>query len=139
MINMNELHDKFKDEIEELEQATKYKLIKRNIKNINSSARGIYALYHKGKLIYIGQAGGNIDTNNKSTHLLKERLYQYTRKGDTGTENLKEYLNKHTLEYKDISFNYITIDDCRLIKILELVMIDYFNKSKSKNNKLVNK
>lgn len=124
---MNGLHDKFNDEIEDLKQATKYKLIKDNIKNINSSAIGIYGLYDKGELVYIGQAGGNIDIDNSSKYLLRERLYQYTRKGDTGTKNFKKYLKDNTADINDISFDYITIEDCRLIKILELVMIDYFN------------
>lgn len=127
MISMNGLHDKFNDEIEDLKQATKYKLIKDNIKNINSSAIGIYGLYDKGELVYIGQAGGNIDIDNSSKYLLRERLYQYTRKGDTGTKNFKKYLKDNTADINDISFDYITIEDCRLIKILELVMIDYFN------------
>ncbi|WP_323713034.1 hypothetical protein [Mammaliicoccus sciuri] len=127
MISMNELHEKFIDEIEELKQAPRYKLTIDNINKIDSTYRGIYGLYHKGKLIYIGQAGGNINIDNKSTHLLKERLHQYRRKRDKGTKNFKKYLKKKKVKIKDITFNYITIDDCRLIKILELVMIDYFN------------
>ncbi len=127
VISMNELHEKFIDEIEELKQATRYKLIKSNINKIDSTDRGIYGLYHKDKLIYIGQAGGNINIDNKSTHLLKERLHQYRRIRDKGTKNFKKYLKKEKVKIKDIKFNYITIEDCRLIKILELVMIDYFN------------
>jgi len=124
---MNELHDNFKDEIEELEQATKYKLTIDNINKIDSTDRGIYGLYDKGRLVYIGQSGGNIKINHESKYLLKKRVNQYLHENGTGTDNLKSYLKEKNATVKDISFNYITIDDCRIIKILELVMIDYFN------------
>lgn len=139
MISMNELHDKFIDEIEELKNADRYFLTNDNVNNIDSSYKGIYGLYDKGKLIYIGQAGGNINIDHSSKHLLKERLLQYTRDGDSGTNNFKDYINNNALNYWDITFNYITIEDSRLIKIIELVMIDYFNVGKSKDTMLINK
>ncbi len=127
VISMNELHEKFIDEIEELKQAPRYKLTNDNINKIDSTYRGIYGLYDKGKLVYIGQSGGNININHEGKYLLKKRVNQYLHENGTGTDNLKSYLKEKNSTVNDISFNYITIDDCRIIKILELVMIDYFN------------
>ena len=127
VISMNELHEKFIDEIEELKQASKHKLTIDNINKIDSTYRGIYGLYDKGKLVYIGQSGGNINIDHESKYLLKKRVNQYIHENGTGTDNLKSYLEEKKVTINDISFNYITIEDCRLIKILELVMIDYFN------------
>ncbi len=127
VISMNELHEKFIDEIEELKQAYKYKLTIDNINKIDSTYRGIYGLYDKGRLVYIGQSGGNINIDHESKYLLKKRVNQYIQENGTGTDNLKSYLEDNTADINDITFNYINIEDCRLIKILELVMIDYFN------------
>ncbi len=127
VISMNELHDKFIDEIEELKQAPIYKLTSDNINKIGNTDRGIYGLYDRDKLVYIGQSGGNIDRDNKSDYLLRKRVRQYIHENGTGTKNFKKYLRDNTADINDISFNYITIEDCRIIEILELVMIDYFN------------
>lgn len=140
MISMNGLHKSYSSEIDKLSNATKYKLIKSNItNNITLKDKGIYALYDKDKLIYIGQAGGNIKIDHNSKHLLRERLLQYTRCKDTGTKNFKKYLEEKTVTIDDIKFSFITINDCRLIKIIELVMIDYFNVGKEKSTILINK
>lgn len=126
MYSMNYLIQGYKNEIDELINSPKYKLNKENINDtVTTKDRGIYAFYHNGTLIYIGQGGGNIDLNNTSTKL-KERLLQYQRPKDGGTKNVKNYLTENGACYCDLEFSFIPIDDCRLIKIIELVMIDYF-------------
>jgi len=123
---MNDLQKGYKNEIQQLINSPKYKLNKSNIDDVVSTKDiGIYAFYHNGTLIYIGQGGGNIDRNNKSQKL-KERLLQYQRPKDHGTKNVKNYLTENGACYCDLEFSFISIDDCRLIKIIELVMIDYF-------------
>ena len=126
MYSMNYLIQGYKNEIDEVINSPKYKLNKENINDtVTTKDRGIYAFYHNGTLIYIGQGGGNIDLNNTSTKL-KERLLQYQRPKDGGTKNVKNYLTENGACYCDLEFSFIPIDDCRLIKIIELVMIDYF-------------
>ncbi|MEY8644856.1 hypothetical protein [Staphylococcus arlettae] len=126
MFSMNDLQKGYKNEIQQLINSPKYKLNKSNIDDVVSTKDiGIYAFYHNGTLIYIGQGGGNIDRNNKSQKL-KERLLQYQRPKDYGTKNVKNYLTENGACYCDLEFSFISIDDCRLIKIIELVMIDYF-------------
>lgn len=140
MLSMNRLHKSYSNEINVLSNAARYKLTKSNItNNVSTKDKGIYAFYDNNKIIYIGQAGGNIKIDHSSKHLLRERLLQYTRDGDSGTNNLKKYISKRTLNYWDIEFSFIVINDCRLIKIIELVMIDYFNVGKSKDTMLINK
>lgn len=126
MFSMNDLQKGYKNEIQQLINSPKYKLNKSNIDDVVSTKDiGIYAFYHNGTLIYIGQGGGNINRNNKSQKL-KERLLQYQRPKDYGTKNVKNYLTENGACYCDLEFSFISIDDCRLIKIIELVMIDYF-------------
>jgi len=126
MFSMNDLQKGYKNEIQQLIKSPKYKLDEKIINDtVTTKDRGIYAFYHNGTLIYIGQGGGNIELNNTSTKL-KERLLQYQRPKDSGTKNVKNYLTENGACYCDLEFSFISIDDCRLIKIIELVMIDYF-------------
>ncbi|EZY85432.1 TPA: hypothetical protein QBX83_002632 [Staphylococcus aureus] len=127
MYSMKTLIKGYKREIDALQNAQSYTLNSKNIdKHVKPSVRGIYAFYHNGTLIYIGQGGGNIDQNTTS-QTLKTRLKQYTGENDSGTKNVKNYLKENGVSHSsDLEFSFISIADCRLIKIIELVMIDYF-------------
>lgn len=124
MLNLKQLYKEYKKEIEGIRNGPRFKLDKTTINTtISKEARGVYGLWHNNKLIYIGQSGMG------KTQKLAQRVRQYTNKTDTGIKNMKEYLENNNIEYKELEFCYIEIEEKPLILIVETVLISYFQKA----------
>jgi hypothetical protein len=83
------------------------------VKNAGPPASGIYALYHKGKLVYVGKASKE---TTKSQRTLRDRLNEHVEKiGKSGG-----------LSLADVTFRYLTFKSEWWVFAAELALINTY-------------
>lgn len=95
--------------VEKLEKSPQLSLSK----GVGPAESGIYALYYKGKLVYIGKA---TKTLTKSKRTLRARL----------SEHVSKLSTRKTLSLDDVKCRYLTFQSDWWVYAAELALITYY-------------
>ncbi len=95
--------------VEKLEKSPPLQLAK----DVGPKASGVYALYHHGKLVYVGKASKG---TTKSKRTLRARL----------NEHLKKISTRKNITPKDVSCRYLTFNSEWWVFAAEFALINHY-------------